>query len=158
MKYYDTGSRSVIDLTQEQYDFLSAVLEFDGDIIAARAKYVITDMLYQQFIVDEIYWAAVTAAVEMRVRAKRLNPDYLKDFMVASIDGTRLPSKQQMQAVNLSMRMIGLGQLNKSTRVEASPDSIKITFDEGMPTEARDEIPRIMPPPTKAEDNPDLTR
>ena len=161
MRYYSIADRCVIDVDTSQYDFLVAVSKSRGDLNAAFASIPpVTRALKQAWVKDKRFWNAVRALQEQMSRAAALNADFVKDHIVAGCDG--FMTKTQMAAINTAARVLGMGLATKSTKVEASADSIKVTFDEGMPSEATDTIPRPADPapdpaPTRAEDNPNLT-
>jgi len=145
MRYYSSATRCVIDVDTSQYDFLIAVAKCRGDLCKAFASVPPCTMaMKQSWVKDPLFWPAVRALQEQMARADRLNADFVKDHIVAGCDG--FVTKTQMAAINTAARVLGMGLASKSTKVEATPDSIKISFDEGMPTESVEEIPRAPAP------------
>ncbi len=132
----------IINITEQQHEFLEAMAQTGGNILKAFAAVPPLSMdAKQQWVMDPLFWPAVLALKAQIARANALTVGFIKDHLVATADGAFTTHSQQ-QAINTAVRVLGLGVATKSTKVEASPDSIKISFDEGLLTEATETIPR----------------
>lgn len=132
MKYYSNSRRDVIDLTTDQWNFIIAMVENYGDITKVRAKHPMSDMLLAQFQQDYEFWLEVQESVALVIRARRLDPDFLKDHMVAAISGKGNLTNQQMQAINSAVRLLAPRPGNQ-TLIATKDSDVQITFNEGQP-------------------------
>ena len=131
MKFYDCGTRTVVDLTVDQWNFLNGMVELAGDLGAVRVKYPMSDMLLAQFQQDKTFWPMVETATTIAVRGRRLDPDYLKDYMLATLEGSQPRTKAQSQAINSTIRLLYGQQSTNSGKVVIQPNRIEVTFIDG---------------------------
>ena len=163
-QFYDCGSKACVELTVPQYEFLIALVESLGDISIAIMKYPISLMVLEEYKKDTMYWPVVKNAVELTVRARKLTPEYLRDFAMGAFEGTKQPTRAQTQIFNSSMRLLGLtGLPNRTGRVVVTPESVEISFSElsQIPQESGiPQIPQDLPKaiPQDITDIPDVLR
>ena len=135
MKVYHREKRCYLDITESQFNFICELLSNCGDVQAAKAKLGVTDALLKEYQADKLFWSYVVAEVELASRASKLTPDYVKDFVRASMDPTTKVSGTQIQAAALAARICGMwntGGGQQRTKVEITPQSVSISFDDGI--------------------------
>ena len=76
---------------------------------------------------DKKFWRAIRAHAIQNARSALLNTRFLKDQLVASMVGDQL-SNRQLQAINLSMKMLGVGQNSNRGKVIVQPNKIEVEF------------------------------
>ena len=162
-QFYDCGSKMCVELTVPQYEFLTALVESLGDISIAIMRYPISLQVLEEYKKDTMYWPVVKNAVELTVRARKLTPEYLKDFAMGAFEGTKQPTRAQTQIFNSSMRLLGLGIPSRSGKVTVTPGEISVSFDEfsGISKDAGiPQIPQDLPKaiPQDITDIPDVLR
>jgi hypothetical protein len=100
----------------------------------------------QEWAKDKVFWPAVRALQAQIARARHLNEDFVKDRMVAVATGDMPVSKQQMQAINMSARILGMGlaQNQPHGKVTVQPDQITVEFGDSLPEPMQN--PALPPP------------
>lgn len=125
----------IVDISSSQYEFIQLVAQCSGDLNEAFGLMPCSPGCKQEWAKDPIFWPAVRALQAQIARAKHLNEDFVKDKMVAAVNGEFPITKQQMQAINLSARVLGMGLAQNQTRsrVDIQPDRITVEFSDGPP-------------------------
>lgn len=151
MKLFHRERKIYIDVNKDQFEFIIDVLEMCGDIPAVKAKRNMTDALLKEYQSDQLFWSYVMDEVELAARASRLTPDYIKDFVRASMDPTSKVTGTQIQAAALAARICGMWNNNgvSRTKVEITPQNMSITFEDGLQA-----IPAPKPPENPATGQP----
>jgi hypothetical protein len=122
----------LINVTTWQRSFLDTVSECGGNIQKAFEKIGPCTMSFKQDMVrDKPFWNAVLALRSSIARASVLNEGFLKDHMVACITGEKKLTSIQVQAINVAIRAIGMGQYRQQGKVTVTPEQIQVEFSDG---------------------------
>lgn len=135
MKIYDYTSAAVIEVSDAQYDFMQAVIKASGRIEDARKEYPITDEQLANWKQDPVFWPILEGHLTVLYRSRGLTADYIKDYLLSTLEGKKTPSKEQMMAINQSVKALGMGMQPRagfSGKVTLAPDTTKIEFNDGL--------------------------
>lgn len=167
-KFYSCAAREdnpnipvgIVELTSEQYEFIQVLAQCRGDLNKAFALMPCSMGVKQGWAKDRVFWPAVRALQAQIARAKHLTEDFVRDRMIAVANGEMPVSKQQMQAINMSARILGMGlaQNHQQGKVSIRPEEITVEFGDALAGPAESlTLPQPEPLPDLIEDNSEDT-
>lgn len=132
MKIYSLSIKRVLEISDIQFEFLERVSMNNGDIDKSVKEGNISIETIEDWKKDDNFWSSVEAVSNQFATARVLTVGYLKDQLISSIEGSRTPTKIQMAAINASIKLLtGSGMGNRSAKLEITPNSFSVSFDEG---------------------------
>lgn len=131
---YSLATQECITVTSTQYLFMERLAIHQGDMNLAFGDVPVSMAAKQAWAKDPLFWPAVMAHQQQLATANALTLEFLKSHLVNGVRGKGI-SKTANQAINLSMRLLGYGQENKNrhARIELTPESVTVEFEEGNP-------------------------
>lgn len=135
MKIYDYNIGDLVEITDTQFDFMQAVIKHGGRIELALKDYPVSDEQITAWRADSVFWPVLEGHVTILIRARGLSSDYIKDLLLSTLAGKTVPTKEQMQAINTSVRALGMGQQPRpgfGGQVTVNPGNTTITFNDGL--------------------------
>jgi hypothetical protein len=128
---YSLSLKHCLNISDIQFDFLESVATNKGDIEKALELQPVSQEIKDGWKKDEDFWSSVTAVSNQLAMARTLNLAYVKDQLLATIEGQKQPNKMQMAAINASIRLLQAGSAGiRSAKMEVTPDSFKVSFEE----------------------------
>ena len=131
-KIYDYNTAEVVDITDEQYDFLHAFIRHD-----CHKDAVFKDMptLTEETLLgwqSGPFWPILEGYVTVLKRSKGLTGDYLKDFLMQVLAGRKEPTDAQLKVIGHAVKVLGLGLQSRAFagKVTLNPDSTQFEFKE----------------------------
>lgn len=131
-KIYDYHTAEVVDIADEQYDFLHSFIKND-----CRKEAVFKDMptLTEETLAgwqSGPFWPILEGYVTVLKRSRGLTGDYLKDFLMQVLAGRKEPTEAQLKVIGHAVRVLGLGIQSRamSGKVTLSPESTQFEFKE----------------------------
>ena len=132
MRIYNYVDGEVVDITDQQYDFLHILVRHNGRMDSAIKECPIPDEQLKLWQEDKVFWPVLTGYIEVVSRARGLTADYVKDFLLGVLSGRREPTEAQLKIVNQAVRALGMGlQSRTASKVEITPSNTTITFNDG---------------------------
>ena len=135
MKIYDYVTQDAIEISDTQYDFMQFVVKHNGNIDLALKDYPVSQEQLNLWKEDKIFWPCLEAHLVTLARARGLNSDYIKDYLLSTLTGQKEPTEVQMKAINASVRALGMGLAARrgfSGSVVVSPSNTQIVFEDGL--------------------------
>lgn len=136
MKIYDYNIGDVVEISDSQYDFMQAVIKHSGRIDSAIKDYPVSDEVIDTWRKDKVFWPVLEGHIAILIRAQGLSPDYIKDYLLSTLHGSKEPTDAQLKAIGHSIRALGMGMTRQGFQgsVTVSPANTKITFNDGLDT------------------------
>lgn len=109
MLVYDYVTTDVVEVTDSQYDFLQALIKSHGAMDAALKEVPVTAEQMDAWKGDPVFWPVVQGHLQVLHRSRGLTPEYLKSYLLGTLDGTKRPTGEQLKAIGHSLRALGMG-------------------------------------------------
>lgn len=140
MKVYDYISASVVEVTEAQYNFIYALIKHQGDEAKAAEEGKVSQDQINEWKKDPVFWPTVKGHVQVQIQARGLSTDYIKSYLLSTIVGQEKPTREQMQAVNTSVRALGMGMQQRGIqgKMTATPEGTTLEFNDGIISENND--------------------
>lgn len=125
----------MVEVTEAQYNFIYAVIKHQGDEAKAAEEGKVSRDQINEWKKDPVFWPTVKGHVQVQIQARGLSTDYIKSYLLSTIVGQEKPTREQMQAVNTSVRALGMGMQQRTAfngKAAISPENITIEFSEGV--------------------------
>lgn len=132
IKIYDYATKSICEVTQEQYDFINLLVKVKGRIDLARVRTETDLKVIDSWQSDENYWRIFNGYLGVLIRSQGLSPEFVKKYLLTILEGQEQPTKEQIQAVNSSLKILGISDLSRKTKIEFTPENTKIEFNDGL--------------------------
>lgn len=134
MKIYDYNLGEVVEISEEQYNFMEAVIKHSGRIADALKDYPVSDELIDQWRKDKLFWPVLEGHITILIRSHGLSPEYIKDYLLSTLHGSKVPTETQMKAIGHSIRALGMGLSKQGFQgsVTVTPQNTKIVFNDGL--------------------------
>ena len=134
MRIYDYNLGDVVQISDVQYDFMQAVIKHSGRISEAIKEYPVSEEQIELWKKDAVFWPVLEGHITILIRAQGLSPDYIKDYLLSTLHGSKEPTEAQLKAIGHSIRALGLGTGKQgfSGSVTVTPQNTKITFNDGL--------------------------
>lgn len=134
MKIYDYNIGDVVEISDAQYDFMQAVIKHSGRIAEAIKDYPVSNEQIDNWRKDKVFWPVLEGHISILIRAQGLSPDYIKDYLLSTLHGSKVPTDAQLKAIGHSIRALGMGMNNRGFNgsVTVTPQNTKITFNDGL--------------------------
>lgn len=132
IKIYDYNTGETPEITEAQYDFLQIVIKHCGRMDTVLKEYPVPQEDLDKWH-TEPFWAILEGYLRVLIKAKGLSVDYVKEFLLDTIAGRKQPSKQQLAAVNASLKALGCGVSIRpgfNGKATLTPDSVQFEFTE----------------------------
>lgn len=134
MKIYDYNIGDIVEISDAQYDFMQAVIKHSGRIDSAIKDYPVSDEVIDTWRKDKVFWPVLEGHISILIRAMGLSPDYIKDYLLSTLHGSKEPTDVQLRAIGHSIRALGMGMNRQGFQgsVTVTPQNTKITFNDGL--------------------------
>lgn len=131
-KIYDYNSGEVVDITEEQYDFLHSFVKNDCRKDATLKELPTLTMETLKEWQSGPFWPILEGYVTVLKRARGLTGDYLKDFLMQVLAGKKEPTDAQLKVIGHAVKVLGLGLQSRgfSGKVTLNPESTQFEFKE----------------------------
>jgi len=142
IKIYDYNTGETPEITEAQYDFLQIVIKHCGRMDTVLKEYPVPQEALDKWH-TEPFWTILEGYLRVLIKAKGLSVDYVKEFLLDTIAGRKQPSKQQLAAVNASLKALGCGVSVRNGfngSVTVTPENTKIEFNDGMNEQHQDNV------------------
>jgi len=134
IKVYDYTSGDTPEITEAQYDFLQMVIKNCGRIDMVLKEYPIEKKELDKWR-KTTFWPILDGYLRVLIKAKGLSVDYVKEFLLDTIAGRKEPTKEQLAAVNASLKALGCGVSVRNGfngSVTVTPENTKVVFNDGL--------------------------
>ena len=135
MRIYDYISRGVIEVSDDQYDFMQALLKNNGRFEDAKKDFPVTNEKIEEWRKDSLFWPCLEGWLVVLWKSRGLTVEYVKSYILDTLEGKAKPDETQMKALTNSIRALGMG-LNPRTgingKVQIAPESVILEFSDGI--------------------------
>ena len=133
MRVWDYKVGDLVEISDSQYSFLQQVVKLQGDMAKAIEEFKISREQLDIWDKDTIFKSALDSHLTVLFRSRGLTTEYIKSYLMTTLVGKEKPTKEQMAAINASIRALGMG-LGKSSqaKVSISPESINLEWNDGV--------------------------
>ena len=140
MKVYDYISACVVEVSEVQYDFIQSLIKHGGKESLALEEIKVSREYLEAWKKDPVFWPVVQGHMQVSGQARGLTPEYVKSYLIGTIAGKEKPSREQMQAINTSVRALGMGLQHRAFqgKVTATPEGTTLEFNDGLASENND--------------------
>ncbi|MFA6315733.1 MAG: hypothetical protein WC648_05200 [Candidatus Paceibacterota bacterium] len=132
MKIYDYNIGDLVEISDTQYDFMQAVIKCGGRFDLALVDYPVSQEKIEEWKKDQVFWPVLDGHIKILIRAKGLNPEYIKDFLLSTLAGKKEPTDAQLKAINASIRALGMGLQQRAFTATLTPNNTTVTFNDGL--------------------------
>src|SRR5574343_2032205 len=109
MKVYDYVSKECVEVSDTQYDFLECCIKHKGRLVDAVADFKVSQEQLDTWKKDPIFWPVVEGHLTVLWKSRGLTAEYVKSYLLSTMDGKITPTRAQLQAVNASARLLSMG-------------------------------------------------
>lgn len=109
MLVYDYVTANVVEVADVQYDFLQSIIKAHGVMDVALKETPVSAEQLKSWKEDPIFWPIVQGHLQVLHRGRGLTPEYLKSYLLGTLDGTKRPTGEQLKAIGHSLRALGMG-------------------------------------------------
>lgn len=142
IRIYDYNTSETPEITEAQYDFIQMVIKHCGRIDMVLKEYPVPQDDLDKWH-TEPFWAILEGYLRVLIKSKGLSVDYVKEFLLDTIAGRKNPNKQQMAAVNASLKALGCGVSVRNGfngSVTVTPENTRIEFNDGLNEQHQDNV------------------
>ena len=133
MKIFDYKIGDLVEISDSQYSFLQSVIKHQGNMQVAIEEFKISREQLDIWDKDAVFKSALDSHLTVLFRSRGLTSEYIKSYLLGTITGNEKPTKEQMGAINASIRALGMGLGRGVTgKVSVSPEAVKIEWNDGV--------------------------
>jgi hypothetical protein len=132
MKIYDYNRGDIVEISNAQYDFMQSVIKHSGRLDAAIADYPVSAEQIDLWRKDPEFWPVLEGYLSILIRSHGLSPEYIKDYLLSTLYGTKKPTKEQLTAIAQSIRALGMGLQSRTVKANITPSNTTIEFVDGL--------------------------
>ena len=135
MKIYDYKIADLVEISDAQYDFLQAIIKYNGRMEEARKEFKVSDEQFEIWSKDEIFKSVLESHLTVLFRSRGLTADYIKSYLLSTLEGKKEPSRVQLMAINASVKALGMGlspRTGINGKITVTPESTKLEFNDGL--------------------------
>jgi len=95
----------------------------------------VSDEQIKQWQADPVFWPILEGHMQILHESRGLTPEYVKSCLIKTIRGNAVPTKEQSQAINSSIKALGMGIQNRpgfGGKATVTPESVQIIFSDGL--------------------------
>lgn len=134
MKIYDYSTGNVVEVTDGQFDFMQAVIRHSGRMDLVVKDFPISDEQVKAWQADPVFWPILEGHLQILHEARGLTPEYVKSCLLKTIRGSDVPTREQAQAINTSVKALGMGLQQRTGfngKAVFSPENVTLEFTQG---------------------------
>ena len=130
MRIWDFVAGDLVEISDQQYDFIQSIIKANGVMAKARELYPVTEEQFTIWNNDAVYNQVLKGWETVIYKSRGLCAEYIKAKLFEGIEKDKL-TKTQLKAIDSAMKSLGMGAQQQRFKAQITPDNTIVEFSDG---------------------------